>query len=174
MPRIFLCFLLLLNAMIVVGQSESPEQVLTRLKLQIPPFEKPNANYVKFVRSGNMIYLAGHIPCGEPAPEYKGKLGTDLTIEQGYKAARQTTLCLLATLKEATGDLSKVKRIIRVFGMVNSSPEFIDQPKVMNGCSDLLVEVFGEKGKHARAAVGMVSLPNNSSVEIEMIVEVND
>ena len=108
------------------------------------------------------------------AETYDGKLGERYGIEEGYKAAQQTAFNLLCALKAATGDLSKVKRIVKVLGMVNSTPDFADQPKVINGCSDLLVEVFGDKGKHARSAVGMGALPNNIPVEIEFIAEVED
>jgi enamine deaminase RidA (YjgF/YER057c/UK114 family) len=101
-----------------------------------------------------------------------GKLGRDLTIEEGYEAARLTGIALLSSLKMEIGDLGRVRRIVKVFGMVNADPSFTDQPKVINGCSDLLVEIFGERGRHARAAVGMASLPVGIAVEIEMVVEV--
>jgi enamine deaminase RidA (YjgF/YER057c/UK114 family) len=150
---------------------EDPESILKSMGIELPEMGEPIANYVKFTRSGNLIFLAGHGPTGD---EFLGKLGKDLTIEQGYNAARSTAINLLATLKAATGDLNKVKRILKVKGMVNSDPDFYEQPKVVNGCSDLLTRIFGENGKHARAAVGMSSLPGNIAVEIEMIVEVSD
>lgn len=146
--------------------SQTPEEKLKELNIELPEPTKPVANYVKAVRTGNLLYLSGH------GSSIKGKLGKDLTIEEGKEAARQTAIALLATTKAYLGDLSKVKRIVKVLGMVNSDPEFYDQPAVINGFSDLMVEVFGEKGKHARSAVGMVSLPSNIAVEIEMIVEV--
>jgi len=154
-----------------VQAQEDPESILNSLGIELPEMSEPIANFVNFTRSGNLIFLAGHGPAGE---EFKGKLGKDLGIEQGYEAARSTAINLLATLKAATGDLNKVKKILKVTGMVNSSADFYEQPKVVNGCSDLLTRVFGEKGKHARAAVGMSSLPGNIPVEIEMIVEVTD
>ncbi|AHM63086.1 transcription regulator [Flammeovirgaceae bacterium 311] len=159
----------------VYGQSSDPNTRLKELGIELPAAEKPVANFVKWVRSGNMLYLSGHGPCGAPAAIARGKLGQDLTIEQGYEAARHVAICLLATLNDATaGELGKVKRVVKVLGMVNSAPDFYDQPKVINGCSDLLTQVFGEKGKHARSAVGMASLPGNISVEIEMVVELEE
>jgi enamine deaminase RidA (YjgF/YER057c/UK114 family) len=135
---------------------------------------KPIANYVTAVRSGNLIFLAGHGPMQADGTNITGKVGKDLTIEQGAAAARQTGISLLSTLKREVGDLNKVKRIVKVLGMVNCTENFTDQPKVMNGFSDLMVAVFGEKGKHARSAVGMYILPSNIAVEIEMIVEVEN
>ena len=135
---------------------------------------KPSANFVKAVRSGNLIFLAGHGPGSADGTSVRGKLGKDLSIEEGQKAARMSAIALLSSLQAEIGDLNKVKRIVKVTGMVNCMPDFYDQSKVINGCSDLLVEIFGENGKHARAAVGMVSLPSNIAVEIEMIVEVED
>ena len=155
-------------------QSQNPEQRLKALGLTLPEPVRPVANFVTAVRTGNLIFLAGHGPCGAPTEKVTGKIGKDRSIEEGYETARQTALCLLATLKAEIGDLSKVKRIVRVFGMVNATKTFDQHPKVINGCSDLLVEVFGERGKHARAAVGMASLPFNWMVEIEMVVEVAD
>ena len=157
-----------------VSFAQTPDEQLDKLGIILPKPTVPTANFVKYVQTGNLIFLAGHGPANM-TDEMRGKLGKDLSIEQGYGAARATAVSLLATLKDALGgDLSRVNRIVRVVGMVNSDPHFYDQPKVINGCSDLLVEVFGEKGKHARAAVGMASLPSNIPVEIEMIVEVRD
>ena len=167
----FCLFFFVLQAHFCFAQ-ESPEQKLTAMGLQLPPMSKPMANYVRYVQTGNLIFLAGHGPTRADGSQITGKLGKDMSIEQGYEAAKVTALNLLATLKEAVGDLSKIKRIIKVNGYVNSTPEFIDHPKVINGCSDLLVALFGEKGKHARAAMGMVALPSNIAVEIEMVVEV--
>jgi len=155
-------------------QSPNPEQRLKELGLTLPEPARPVANFVTAVRTGNLIFLAGHGPCGEPTEKVKGKVDKDRSIEEGYAAARQTALCLLSTLKAEIGDLSKVKRIVRVFGMVNATDTFEQHPTVINGCSDLLVEVFGGRGKHARAAVGMASLPFNWTVEIEMVVEVTE
>lgn len=152
-----------------------PEQRLKEMGITLPKAEIPVANFVKWVRTGNLVFLSGHGFCGAATAVDRGKLGRDLTTAQGYEAAKRVALCMLATLQDATGgDLSKVKRVVRVHGMVNSAEDFYDQPKVINGCSDLLTQVFGEKGKHARAAVGMASLPNNLAVEIEMVVELED
>lgn len=151
-----------------MAMAQTPEDKLKELNIELPEPTKPVANYVKAVRSGNLLFLSGH------GTSMKGKLGKDLNITQGQAAARETAISLISTTKAYLGDLSKVKRIVKVTGMVNSDPEFYDQPKVINGCSDLLVAVFGDKGKHARAAVGMVSLPSNIAVEIEMIVEIEE
>jgi enamine deaminase RidA (YjgF/YER057c/UK114 family) len=170
--RKFFFFILMLTVMATVAQT--PEEKLKNNGLVLPPVSKPIANYVKYVRTGNLIFLAGHGPTKADGSNVTGKVGKDLTIEQGYEAAKITGLSLIATLKDALGDLSKVKRIVKVNGYVNCLPEFTDQPKVINGCSDLLVLVFGDKGRHARAAMGMVALPSNIAVEIEMVVEVED
>ncbi len=155
-----------------LASAQSPEQELEALGIELFTPPKPIANYVKAVRTGNLVFLAGHGPGKADGTNIKGRLGDDLTIEQGYEAARVAAIAMLSSLKAEIGDLGKVIRIVKVTGMVNSTPDFYDQPKVINGCSDLLVEIFGEKGKHARAAVGMASLPSNIAVEIEMIVEV--
>ncbi len=155
-------------------QAQTPEEKIKSNGLVLPPVSKPIANYVKFVRTGNLIFLAGHGPTKTDGTNITGKVGKDLTVEQGYEAAKITALSLIATLKDALGNLSKVKRIVKVNGYVNCLPEFTDHPKVINGCSDLLVLIFGDKGKHARAAMGMVALPSNIAVEIEMVVEVED
>ena len=155
----------------------SPEEKLKELGFELKPPNAPVANYVPWVRTGNLVYLSGQGPnrAGDAdAHVYDGKVGERYGIEEGYAAAQQTAFNLLCALKDATGDLSKVTRIVKVLGMVNSTPDFADQPKVINGCSDLLVEVYGDKGKHARSAVGMGALPNNIPVEIEIIVEVAD
>lgn len=148
--------------------SQTPEERLEELGITLPEFSKPVANYVKWRQVDNLLFLAGD------GSSVKGKLGEDLTVEEGYAAARATGVEIIATLKAACGDLSRIKQFVKVKGMVNSSPDFYDQPKVINGFSDLMVEVFGEKGKHARAAVGMVSLPSNIAVEIEVIVELEE
>lgn len=132
----------------------------------------PVANYVNIVQTGNLLFLAGKGPNRPEGGYIKGKVGRDLTQEEGYEAARLSGLIQLAVLKDHLGDLNRVKRIVKVLGMVNSTDDFENHPEVINGYSDLMVEVFGEKGKHARAAVGMGSLPRNIAVEIEMIVEV--
>lgn len=151
---------------------QTPEAKLAALGLKLPATTAPVANYVSAVRTGNLVFLAGHISRGADGKVITGKLGRDLTVEQGNAAAKQTALALLATLKKEVGELAKVKRIVRVGGFVNSVENFTQQPQVMNGCSDLLVAVFGERGKHARAALGMAALPLDCAVEIEMVVEV--
>jgi enamine deaminase RidA (YjgF/YER057c/UK114 family) len=148
------------------------EARLKERNIVLPAPPKPVANYVEWVKVGNLLFLAGH--GGSPQARGKGKVGRDLTPEQGYQEAREVGLYLLATTRDALGTLDKVKRVVKVLGMVNSAPGFNEQPKVMNGFSDLMVEVFGEAGKHARSAVGMAELPFDIPVEIEMIVEVND
>ena len=150
------------------------EKRLKELGIRLAPVTPPVANYVNAVRTGNLLYLAGK--GGPPGPDGrrpKGKLGREFTVEQGYKHARDTGLEILAVIRSELGSLDKVKRVVKVLGMVNAVPEFEDHPKVINGCSDLLVEVFGDKGKHARSAVGMGSLPMQIPVEIEVIVEVS-
>jgi enamine deaminase RidA (YjgF/YER057c/UK114 family) len=148
------------------------EARLKELGIVLPASSAPVANYVNAVQTGNLVFLAGKGPKRDDGTYITGKVGTDLTIEQGYQAARLTGIGQLAALKEAIGNLDRVKRIVKVLGMVNAGPDFTDHPKVINGFSDLMVEVFGEKGKHARSAVGMNSLPLGISVEIELIVEI--
>ena len=158
----------------IYSQAQSPEENLKALGITLPKQSTPIANYVNYVKTGNLIYFSGSGPAVEDEGYVRGKLGKDMTIEQGREAARITGINMIANLKNAIGDLNKVKRIVKVLGMVNSTESFTDQPKVINGFSDLMVAVFGEKGKHARSAVGMASLPLNMAVEIEMIVEVED
>ncbi len=151
-----------------------PEARLRELGIELPAPPEPVANYVNGVRTGNLIFLAGKGPRRADGTEITGKLGAGVSIDEGYEGARLTGINQLAVLKAMLGDLKKVKRIVKVLGMVNSDPDFIDQPKVINGFSDLMVEVFGERGRHARAAVGMASLPRGQSVEIELVVEVEE
>ncbi len=159
-PLLFLAFL---------ANAQTPEQNLEKLGLILPEVGTPIANYVKWKQVGNLLYLSGS------GPDVFGKVGADLSVEEGYQAARETGLEIIAVLKMATdGDLSRIKQFVKVLGMVNSNPDFTKQPAVINGFSDLMVEVFGEKGKHARSAVGVASLPNNMTVEIEVIVELRD
>ena len=148
------------------------EMKLKDMGLELPSAGKPVANYVSAVRSGNLVFLSGHGPVRSDGSLITGKVGVDLSVEEGYEAAKQVALVLMASLKAEIEDLDKVRRIVKLLGMVNCPPDFVDQPKVINGASDLLVEVFGDKGTHARSAVGMNALPMNISVEIEMIVEV--
>ena len=174
MIRTLILFCVFFNTVAIAQKNTNPEKQLKKLGIELPIPSKPVANYVKYVRTGNLIFLSGHGPCNMDGIP-RGQLGDELTVEQGYLAARQSGICLLASLKDALGgDLNKVNRIVRVFGLVSSTDTFTDQPKVMNGCSDLMVEVFGDKGKHVRAAVGTNVLPFNIPVEIEMVVEVKD
>ncbi|SDM37295.1 RidA family protein [Kriegella aquimaris] len=150
----------------------NPEGNLKELGITLSTPSAPVANYVNAVRTGNLIFLSGKGPLQANGENITGKIGAELTIEQGYEAAKVTAINQLSVLKAELGNLNKVKRVVKVLGMVNAEPDFTDHPKVINGFSDTMVAVFGEKGKHARAAVGMGSLPGNIAVEIEMIVEV--
>lgn len=151
------------------------ERRLDDLGIVLPESPQPIANYVPAVQTGNLLFVAGLGPAArEDGSTPNGKVGRDLTLEEGYEAARLVGVNLLARLKDSLGDLDRVERIVKLLSMVNCTPEFTQQPQVANGCSDLMVEVFGEKGRHARSAVGMASLPNDIPVEIEMIVEVRD
>jgi enamine deaminase RidA (YjgF/YER057c/UK114 family) len=147
-----------------------PEARLKALNITLPPDAAPAANFVNSVQTGKLLFLSGNTP--GPAWAGKGKLGKDLTVEQGREAARQAGLIMLAKIRTALGSLDRVKRVVKVLGMVNSVEGFGDQPLVINGFSDLMVEVFGDAGKHARSAVGMAGLPGNAPLEVEMIVEV--
>jgi enamine deaminase RidA (YjgF/YER057c/UK114 family) len=155
------------------AQATDPEAKLKALGIVLPTPGAPIANYVNAVRTGNLLFLAGKGPTGPDGKDIVGKLGKDLTVEQGYQAARSVAINHLAVLKAELGDLKRVKRIVKVLGMVNSDPAFTQQPSVINGYSDLLVAVFGDSGKHARSAVGMATLPNGIAVEVEMIVEID-
>ena len=150
------------------------EKRLKELGIELAQPTTPMGSYVNAVRTGNLLYLAGKGPGlpGKPLPV--GKVGREFTIEEGYQHARSTGLSILAAIKAELGDLDRVKRIVKVLGMVNAMPDFGHQPEVINGCSDLFVEVFGERGRHARSAVGMGSLPRGIPVEVEVIVEVED
>ncbi len=150
----------------------SIEQRLKELKLTLPTLSDPIGTYVQAKQVGNLLYLSGKGPRNPDGSVPKGKLGAGLTIEDGYRAARSTGLMLLAAMKFTLGDLDRVTDVVKVLGMVNAAPDFEDHPKVINGCSDLFVEVFGERGRHARSAVGMSSLPGGIPVEIEVIVAV--
>jgi enamine deaminase RidA (YjgF/YER057c/UK114 family) len=151
-----------------------PENKLKELGVELPSPPDPVANYVNGVRSGNLIFLAGKGPKKPDGTEITGKLGAGVSIETGYEAARLAAINQLAVLKQMLGNLDRVTRVVKVLSMVNSDPNFIDQPKVINGFSDLIVDVFGQRGLHARSAVGMASLPREQAVEVEMIVEVKD
>ena len=150
------------------------ENRLEEIGIELPPPVKPVANYVTTVQTGNLVFTSGHGPVNMSGELEKGQLGTDMTIEEGYQSARLVGLGLISTLKDTLGDLDRIKRVIKVVGFVNSTPDFLDHPKIVNGVSDLFVEVFGDKGKHARSAVGMVQLPGGIPVEVEVIVEIED
>ena len=155
-----------------MGQAENN---LSNLGITLPESPAAVANYVPVVRTGNLIYLSGVGPAKKSdGSEFKGKLGSALNIEEGYDAARHTAINIIARLKGYLGELDRVDQIVKVLSMVNSEPDFVDPPAVTNGCSDLLVEVFGEKGKHARSAVGVATLPGGMPIEIEVIVQISD
>jgi len=151
----------------------SAEQKLNELGLTLPQPPKPVANYVPAVKTGNLLFVSGHGPYNDGKTKISGKVGRELTIEEGYQTARNVALNCLASVKDTVGDLNKVKRVVKLLGMVNCTEDFKDSPKVINGCSDLLVTIFGEAGKHARSAVGMQALTNQIPVEIEMILEIS-
>ena len=148
------------------------ESKLDSLGIELPAASSPVANYVNIVQTGNLLFLAGKGPKKADGTYITGKVGQDLTIEEGYDAARLTAVSQLAVLKDHLGDLNRVKRIVKVLGMVNCTDDFTSQPEGVNGFSDTMVEVFGDKGKHARAAVGMGSLPRGIAVEVELVVEI--
>lgn len=144
---------------------------LAELGIVLPPVPKPVGTYVHAVRTGNLLFLAGKGPTNPGGTQASGKVGRDVTTAQAYQHARSVGLVLLAVMKESLGSLDRVRQVVKVLGMVNAAPEFTEHPKVINGCSDLFVEVFGDRGRHARSAVGMGSLPNGITVEIEAIIE---
>ncbi|GJM34644.1 MAG: hypothetical protein DHS20C18_36450 [Saprospiraceae bacterium] len=148
------------------------EERIKELGLELTDPGIPVANYVHAVTTGNLVFMAGKGPKTAEGERITGKLGQDLSIEAGYEAARQCAVAQLSALKAEIGDLNRVERIVKVLGMVNATPDFTDHSKVMNGFSDLMVEVFGERGKHARSAVGMGSLPSNIACEVEVIVQI--
>ena len=149
----------------------SIENRLAELGITLPDAPAPAANYVPFVQSGNLVFVSGQISQDENGL-ITGKLGDGVSLEQGAAAARRCGLALIAQLKAAVGDLDRVKRVVKLSGFVNSTADFTDQPKVVNGCSDLMVEVFGDAGRHARAAVSSPSLPLGVAVEIEAVFEI--
>ncbi|MGH8203731.1 MAG: RidA family protein [Steroidobacteraceae bacterium] len=172
MPRNLWLLLLLSSVSVMANAADTPEARLAAAGYALPPPPKPVATYVTSVRTGNLLFLSGHGESGEPATY--GKLGGDLTLEQGVRSAEKVGLCMLATIKAAVGELSRVKRFVRILGMVQATEDFKDHPKVVNGFSDLMVVAFGEAGRAARSAVGMQSLPSNIAVEIEATVELHD
>jgi enamine deaminase RidA (YjgF/YER057c/UK114 family) len=154
--------------------ARSPYERLTALGIKLPPSPPPIANFVTHVQEGNLLYLSGQGPREADGFLHSGKVGAEIAVEEAYKHARLTGINLLAVMHEALGDLSRVKRVVKLLGMVNAVPQFGDHPSVINGCSDLFVEVFGPAGQHARSAVGFGSLPGNITVEIEAIVALRD
>lgn len=148
------------------------EDKLKEMGLTIPDPSPPGGNYIPARRTGNVVFLSGVTPSRPDGTPFKGKLGRDMDVDEGYAAAQNCALKLLCNLKGEIGDLDKVTKVIKLLGMVNSDPDFTQPPAVVNGCSDLLVEIFGDKGRHARSAVGLSTLPGGVAVEIEMIVEV--
>lgn len=170
--KYLITIVLIVSVSIAYGQNDIDKK-LKELGIELITPTSPVANYAKAVRTGNLIYLSGHGPTKADGKDIIGKVGKDLSVEQGIEAAKRTAISLISTLKmELGGDLSRVKRIVKVNGWVNCTDNFKEQPKVMNGCSDLLVAVFGQKGKHARTSLGTNALPSNIAIEIEMIVEV--
>jgi enamine deaminase RidA (YjgF/YER057c/UK114 family) len=150
----------------------TPEQKLKHLGLVLPAVPTPIAYFVMWRQAGSLLYLSGQGPRKEDGSTVVGRLGLNHSVEDGYKDARQIGLQILATIRQAVGSLDRVEAVIKLLGMVNAEPSFGDHPKVINGCSDLLVEVLGDAGKHARSAVGMGSLPGGMSVEIEAIIQI--
>ncbi|MDQ3225490.1 MAG: RidA family protein [Chloroflexota bacterium] len=147
----------------------SAERKIKELGIVLPEPAQPMGSYVRWVQTGNLLFISGTGPGNETQ---RGKLGSTMSLDEGYAAAREVGLQILATARAALGDLDRVTRVVKILGMVNSTPDFADQPKVINGCSDLLVEVFGEAGRHTRSAVGFVALPGQIPVEIECTMEV--
>ena len=146
---------------------------IKELGITLPESPSPVANYIPVVKTGNLIYLSGVGPADKPdGTSYTGKLGKDLSIDKGYDAARLTAVNIISRLNGFLDDLDQVKQIVKVLSMVNATPDFLDPPAVTNGCSDLLVEVFGDKGRHARSAIGVATLPGGMPIEIELIAEI--
>ncbi len=176
MMKSFLFLVLTIWSAVAVAAADhrTPEQRLADLGLTLPATSAPVANYVSAVRSGQLIFLAGHIPRDAEGKVIAGKVGREIDEAAAADAARTTGLALIATLKAELGELRRVKRIVRVGGFVNSPDDYTRQPAVINGCSDLLVAVFGDAGRHARAAVGVNTLPLGAVVEIELVAEIQD
>ncbi len=173
---LFILFILLASTTVSLSQSVDgdPEKRLSELGITLQTPSLPVANYVNAVRVGNLLFLSGKGPTQADGKVITGKVGADLSVEEGNAAARIVGINQLSVLKAELGDLNRVKRIVKVLGMVNCTSDFSQQPQVINGFSDLMVAVFGDKGKHARSAVGMNALPSNIAVEIELIVEIED
>jgi enamine deaminase RidA (YjgF/YER057c/UK114 family) len=167
-----LLFVVLASCGAEAPRTKSPESRLAELGIRLPPAPKPLASYVPAVRTGNLVYLAGQGPIADGKPTVTGKVGAELTEEEGASAARASALVALSALRAEIGSLDRVRRIVKVVGFVNSAPGFTRQPWVVNGASELLIEIFGEAGRHARSAVGVNELPLNIPVEVEIVVEV--
>ncbi len=167
-------FLTALSAATSSEQNEerNPEARLAELGITLRKASSPVANYVNAVRAGDLLFLSGKVPLRADGTMVTGKVGADLSVEEGYEAARLVGVQLISTLKDELGDLGRVRRVVKALGMVNATPDFGKHPAVINGFSDLMVAVFGDRGRHARSAIGMGSLPDNVAVEIELIVEV--
>jgi enamine deaminase RidA (YjgF/YER057c/UK114 family) len=150
----------------------SAEDKVRELGLKLEDAGGPAGNYVPSVRTGNLVYVSGQLPVRPDGSRVVGKLGHDVSVEEGYEAARLSAVAMIARLRSAVGSLNRVHRIVKVTGYVNATPEFTQHPQVINGASDLLAEVFGEAGRHARAAIGVSSLPAGCPVEVELIAEV--
>lgn len=159
----------LLAGAVGAQESDDPESRLKALGVTLPAPNSPVANYVRAVRTGDLLYLSAHGECGA---FLTGKVGREVSTDSAYASARRTALCLLSTIKAELGDLRRVRRVVQVTGLVNATPEFTEHPRVINGCSDLLVAVFGDRGRHVRSASGAGSLPLGRTVSIEMVVEV--
>ncbi len=167
-------FLLYFFNIVAFGQTTSPEEILAAMNIHLSTPGKPIANYIPAVRSGNLLFLSGAGPKSNDGKYITGKVGGGATIEEAYAAARLTAIRHLEILKTELGDLNRIKRVVKVLGMVNCTPEFEQHPAAINGYSDLMAEVFGENGKHARSAIGVCSLPFNMLLEVETIVEIKD
>lgn len=153
--------------------SQTDYDRLRALGLELPPNEPPIGNFLPYVPVGGLLFISGQAPTRPDGSICAGKVGDEVTADEAYDHARLTGLGLIALMQDALGDLARVRRVVKLLGMVNATPDFTAHPAVINGCSDLLVAVFGERGRHARSAIGMASLPNRISVEIEVVIEVD-
>lgn len=153
---------------------ESARERLAQIGIVVPPPPPPIANFLTHVREGSLLFLSGQGPREADGTLHTGKVGVDVTVDEAYLHARLTGINLLSVMQDVLGDLGRVKRIVKLLGMVNATPDFGDHPSVVNGCSDLFVDVFGARGSHARSAVGVGSLPGNITVEIEAVVAIHD
>lgn len=174
MKKIIILFTITLLGFGFTVSAQTPEEILKAKGIDLPVLPRAIGNYTSLVKSGNLIYLSGRGPLQPDGKYMTGKLGNEMTVQQGYTAARLCGIAQIAVLKGALGNLSKVKRIVKVTGFVNATDSFADQPKVINGFSDLMVEIFGSAGIHSRSAIGVASLPAGWPVEVEMIVEIEE